>query len=327
MTSRGGTPGSAPDHASHPAWYGAVMGTGALALAVSAQAATWGWSRLTPMAVALLLLASVLSVVLLPRYVRRAHDRPALRTELGDASHGPMLGTLPAGLLVLAVGWGRIGPDLVPTGLALTVSATLLVVGTVLALALGLVWASGIVTTTPGLEGVNGGWLIPPVMTLLVPLALAPLITAKPAAAPLLLLLGFAFLGVGVLLFLTVLTLFVARLALREPMPAAMAPSMWIPLAPAGILGLATLRLFQSGEAAAVAGFTSATAGLVVAAMGIGFGLWWPIYRRKGIEFRQALGVALRPEGDGRAIPAPTWTSPTRTRRARAKRNASPTTT
>jgi len=74
------------------------------------------------------------------------------------------------------------------------------------------------------------------------------------------------------------LTLLIARLALRDPLPAGMAPSLWIPLAPAGIMGLALLRLQQSAEEAGVPGFTGATAGLAVSAMGIGFGLWWAVF-------------------------------------------------
>jgi tellurite resistance protein TehA-like permease len=41
------------------------------------------------------------------------------------------------------------------------------------------------------------------------------------------------------------------------------------------VVGLATLRLLQAGSSARVPGFDGATAGLIVSAMGIGFGLWW----------------------------------------------------
>ena len=81
------------------------------------------------------------------------------------------------------------------------------------------------------------------------------------------------------------LPLLIARLALRDPLPAAMAPSMWIPLAPAGMMGLALLRLQQAAEEAGVPGFTGTTAGLVVSAMGIGFGLWWAVFA--AIELRR----------------------------------------
>ena len=69
----------------HPAWYGAVMGTGAVALALSVQAVTWeaGWLR--ALAQVFLVLASVLAVVL-PHGAPLHHDRnprtrPALRPD------------------------------------------------------------------------------------------------------------------------------------------------------------------------------------------------------------------------------------------------------
>lgn len=262
----------------HPAWFGAVMGTGALALALAAQASTWGWGWLSDIAAATLLLASLIAVLLLPRYVGRLGNRPALAEELANPAHGAMLATLPAGLLVLAAGWGRIGPVLLPATASLWIDAVLLIVGTTIALAVGLTWSATMLRSAPGLEGVNGGWLIPPVMNLLVPIALTPLIVANPAAAPLLLLIGFMFYGVGLILFVALLTLLIARMALSNPLPAPMAPSMWIPLAPAGVIGLSLMRLLQAGTEAGVPGFTSSTAGLIVAAMGIGFGLWWAAF-------------------------------------------------
>ena len=261
------------------------MGTGALALALAAQESTWGWRWLGLLAAAFLVLATILAVVLLPRYARRIGDRPALLSELGDPAHGAMLATLPAGLLVLAVGWGRIGPSLLPTTLALWVDGILLAIGTVVALGLGLTWSASMLQSSARLEGVNGGWLIPPVMNLLVPLGLAPLIIALPDAAPLLVLVGFGFLGIGTILFLAILTLLIARLALRDPLPPAMAPSLWIPLAPSGVVGLSLLRLQQAAIEADVPGFTDPTAGVIVSAMGIGFGLWWAAFA--GLELKR----------------------------------------
>ena len=249
----------------HPAWYGAVMGTGAVALALSVQALTWEVQWLDWAAKAFLVLASVLAVALLPRYVRRFRDRAALLAEVGDPAHGAMLATLPAGLLILATAWGRVGWQ--PLGL--WVDAVLLVVGVLVALVLGLWWSSSMLRGQQGLEGVNGGWLIPPVMNLIVPLALAPLIIKFPG--PVLPIIGFMFYGIGVFLFLSMLTLLIARLALRPPLPAAMAPSMWIPLAPAGVVGLALLQLLKATGA-------DPAPGVVVAAMGLGFGLWWAAF-------------------------------------------------
>jgi C4-dicarboxylate transporter/malic acid transport protein len=242
-------------------------------------------------------LASVLAVVLLPRYLRRVRDRVALMTEFADPAAGAMLATFPAGILVLAAGWGRVGPTLVPTGVALWVSGILLVIGAILAIVVGILWSTAILRATPALESVNGGWLIPPVMNLLVPVALAPLIAANPDAATTLVLVGFAFYGAGMLLFVPMLALLVARLALREPLPAGLAPSMWLPLAPAGLMGLALLRLEQGAEQAGVPGATSTTAGITVAAMGIGFGLWWAVFA--GIDLRRVRAAGGPPVNPG----------------------------
>jgi C4-dicarboxylate transporter/malic acid transport protein len=291
-----------PHH--HPAWFGAVMGTGALALTFAAESSTWGWPWLSTVAFATLVLASALAVVLLPRYLRRLTDRPALAEEVGNPAHGAMLATLPAGLLVLAAGWGRIGPSVIPPSASLWIDGILLVLGTAVALTLGLAWSATMLRSTPQLDGVNGGWLIPPVMNLLVPVALTPLIVANPGAAPLLVLVGLAFYGVGAILFMALLTLLVARLALRDPLPAAMAPSMWIPLAPAGVLGLALLRLLQAATEAEVPGFTDATAGLVVSAMGLGFGLWWAAFATLELRrVRRTGGVPTHPGWWGFVFP------------------------
>lgn len=249
----------------HPAWFGAVMGTGSVSLALSVQAVTWDAVWLLWAARFFLVLASLLAVVLLPRYGRRFRDRAALVSEVGDPAHGAMLATLPAGLLLLATAWGRVGWQ--PVGL--WVDTVLLVIGVVVALGLGLWWSASMLRGQQGLEGVNGGWLIPPVMNLIVPLALAPLIAEFPG--PVLPLLGFMFYGIGVFLFFALLTLLIARLALRPPLPAAMAPSMWIPLAPAGVIGLALLQLLKATGA-------DPAAGVIVAAMGLGFGLWWSAF-------------------------------------------------
>lgn len=269
---------SAPEVGRHPAWFGAVMGTGATSVVLLTQSEVWGLAWARWLAVAFLLLATLLAVVLWPRYVRRLSDRSALRAEMRDPGHGAMLATFPAGLLILAVAWGRVGPEVVPASLSLWIDVVLLVVGGVIAVAVGVAWASSISAGTQDLASVNGGWLIPPVMNLLVPMALIPVIARFPEQAPWLLVVGFAFLGIGTVLFLAIFGLLVTRLALRPPPPPQLAPSLWIPLAPAGILGFALLRLLQAGEGAGVEGFTSATAGVVVASMGVGLGLWWAVF-------------------------------------------------
>lgn len=262
----------------HPAWFGSVMGTGGLALVFTAQGSQWTLTALDIIGAALLLLASALAIGLAPRYVRRLRQPKALADELADPAHGAMLATFPAGLLVLAICWGSIGPIIVPRPIALWTDGALLLLGVLIALPVSIAWATATARSGTALAGVNGGWLLPPVMNLLVPLALVPIIEANARHALSLSVIAAAFLGIGVFLFLFVMSLIVARLALREPAPSAMSPSLWIPLAPSGFLGLALIRLLEAGVRTEIISPAVLPIAVLVAAMGIGFGLWWTLF-------------------------------------------------
>lgn len=274
------------------------MGTAALGLAFFQESAFLGGSAFIVIATVLLIIASVLALVLLPRYLTRARDRDALAHELSDPAHGAMLATFPAGLLVLAVAWARIGSDWLGSGIGLAISAILVGAGALIAISLSVVWASAQGRGDVDLAGVNGGWLIPPVMSLIVPLSIAPQMIAHPDQAPWLLAVGLGFYGVGAFLFIAIFALLIARLALRPPIPHAMSPSLWIPLAPSGILGLALLRLMQAGVEVGLLPEASITLGIVVSAMGIGLGLWWSLF---------ALGDLLRVRRTGGVPFHPGW--------------------
>lgn len=270
-------PGAVNIHA-HPAWFGSVMGTAGFSLAVASQGDAWDIPALGVLAMILLIIASGLALALWPRYMRRLAREHELRGELADPAHGAMLATFPAGLLVLAVAWGKVGPEFIPASLAIWIDIVLAVIGTVVAFVLSAAWATSIARSGVGLEGVNGGWLIPPVMNLIVPLTLIPVMGFYPAASGTLLVIAGVFYGIGAILFLVMLTLLIARLALRDPVLGPMAPSLWTPLAPAGILGLSLLRIAQSSAASGLLPSGFITVAGLFAAMGIGFGIWWSVF-------------------------------------------------
>ena len=196
--------------------------------------------------------------------------------------------------------WGRVGPEFISTDPALAVSAVLIVVGALGAVALSVVWAAAQGRGVATLADVHGGWLIPPVMSLLVPLALAPQITAYPGQAEWLLAVSLAFYGIGFFLFIAIFTLLIARLALRPPLAHALSPSLWVPLAPAGIVGLALLKTVSAGVDVGVWGSTLVSVAIVVTAMGLGLGLWWMLF---------AIGDLLRVRSGGGLPFHPGWWS------------------
>lgn len=260
-----------------PAWFGAVMGTGAIAIVAQLQSTLFDADWLTVFAVVILWSASALAVILWPRYFRRLVARHELHEEVSDPSHGAMLATVPAGLLVLSVAWGSVGPHTVSELAAMWINGILTVLGTFVALVYSAYWAASISRREVSLARVNGGWLIPVVMTLLVPVALVPQMHYSPELVLPLMAISFAFLGIGILLFLAVFSLLVARLATQEPLPPPMSPSLWIPLAPAGIFGVAIVRLTQVAIEGSLIGADFLNLALALSTMGIGFGLWWAI--------------------------------------------------
>jgi C4-dicarboxylate transporter/malic acid transport protein len=294
---------SAPLHR-NPAWFGSVMATSALSIAFLQQSDYVGGATFVALADGLLVLATLLALGLAPLYLVRARNRKALATEIADPAQGAMLATFPAGILVYASAWGTVGAGWLGTGIALTVCAVLLVIGAGLGIALSVAWASLQSGVQLDLVDVNGGWLIPVVMNLIAPLSIASLIEAYPSQATWLLIIGLAFFGVGTLLFLPMFALLVARLALRPPVPNTMQPTLWIPLAPAGLIGLALLRLMQAGAEAGILSEEAIALGIVVSAMGIGLGLWWSLYAAgRLIRVRRAGGLPFLPGWWGFVFP------------------------
>jgi len=153
-----------------------------------------------------------------------------------------------------------IGPSILPEHVVTLAVAVLTVVGGILAAAISVTFAYVLFTGETPHVLVNGGWFIPPVVMIIIPLALASLIPQLDGGnARLLLVLGYAFYGLGFLLFLFMMGLLHDRLILHTMPRAPLAPSLWIALGPVGVGVLALLALahvaapmLQTGAAAVV---------------------------------------------------------------------------
>ncbi len=264
----------------HPGWFASVMGTAVLAVATYDNPGDT--TSLRPVAhllgivfaVLAFALAAVLTVAYLVRWTRYRHAAVA---DLRNPVVGALYGTVPGGLLVLAVMTSVIGPDVLPEAAVTTIVATLTVVGGILAAAISVIFIYVLITGETSHAVVNGGWFIPPVVTIIVPVALAPLIPQVGGAnARLLLASGYAFLGLGFLLFLFMMGLLHDRLILH-PMPGApLAPSLWIGLGPIGVGVVGLLSLARVTAPLLPSGGGTVLLLSQFAATGIwGFGVWW----------------------------------------------------
>jgi len=264
----------------NPGWFASAMGTGILA--VTTYTNPGGWAPLASAArglgVALALVAYALGAVLLVAYAMRwvTHTEAAL-ADFRHPVKGAMHATLPGGLLVLAVMTSAVSPSLLSPSTATWVIGALAAVGGILAFVMAVAFTLTLVTGEPAAASVNGGWFIPPVVTIIMPMAIAPLIShVDPAAAGLLTALGFALFGMGFLLFLLTLGLLYDRLILHPLHPAPLAPTIWIGLGPIGVASLAPMALAQAG--APLWGDASTAVNLLTRLASTamwGFGLWW----------------------------------------------------
>lgn len=255
------------------------MGTGILAMAAHQNP---GGSTALPgvahavgetLAVITVLLAAVLAVAYIARWV--AHFDAAL-ADLRHPVLGPLYGLFPGGLIMVAVLVATMGSALLPAGAITPTVATLTIVGGVLAFAIAATFTYLLFTGETDAQAVNGGWLIPPVVTIIVPLGLVPLLPhVGPSIGRLLMALSYAYFGIGFFLFILVISMVHDRLVLHPLPHASLAPSLWIFLGPIGAGSLALLALARGGAHffGPAAPTVSVLTLLVVSALW-GFGLW-----------------------------------------------------
>ena len=263
-----------------PSWGASVMGTSALSVALLAVGEGTSLAGATQLvARVVLLIAVVMGVLVLgataARWVRFRVDA---RSDLHHPVKGGMTATAAGALLTLAVAIGKVGPGLLPESIILPTVTLLAVVGGVLALLIGWEFLAEMFTSTDAaLAQVSGAWFVPPVVTIIVPLALLPVIAGNPGIASDLVALAWAFLGMGAVLYLVVTaTLFMRSISHPLP-PAGLAPTLFIGMGPAGLMGLDLVRLSQVSVQVGVAEPGLVNSMLPAATMMWGFGLWWMV--------------------------------------------------
>lgn len=264
----------------HPGWFGAVMGTAVVGVVAAQNPGGLGSLATTmkDLSIGATALGFLLGVLLGVPYLARWVVYPrAAWADLRDPAVGPLHGTFPGGLLVLAIAVNVVGPLVLPTRAVPTVVAVLAAAGVPLALGISLVFAYLLFTLPlPDERVINGGWFIPPVVTIVVPVVLVGLLRqVAPATARLLVFTGYAFWGVGFLLFVLVLGLLHDRLVTLPLPPAEMAPSLWIVLGPLGV-GAAALLDLAHASTATLGAAGSAIAGVTLVGSDVlwGFGSW-----------------------------------------------------
>jgi C4-dicarboxylate transporter/malic acid transport protein len=247
------------------------------------------------LAVAMVALGYGFAVALGIPYIARLVRYPvAAWHDLAHPAVGPLFATFPAGLLVLAAATAAVGTRVFPSHTVSAIVAVLAVAGSILAFTLAVTFGY-LLFAAPSVEAEQASvaWFIPPVVTIVIPLALVPLVpVATTSMARFLLVASYAAWGMGFFLFLLTAALLYARYVYYPLPKAPLAPAFWIVLGPIGVGGLTLLRMAQvSGIVWRGADATAVSQLSLLAATALwGFGLWWlPLalvllarYRRAG---------------------------------------------
>jgi len=260
----------------NPAWFTSVMGTGVVSVALWQFGQELDWLR--PLGLLVYVITLIMLVGLLAVWLVKALRFPqAVVKDLHHPVFSQMLPTLPIAMLVTAFASLEVGPALWGEATANALAQGLYLLGAPLIFLVGVLVAFVVFNRLElTLEQATGAWFIPPVSALLVPLVGGLLLPSFPVAwQKELWLWNGLFLGVGLLLFIFVLTTFLQRLYAHGRLNPHFLPSLWIGLAPVGLAILAPWRWLEGGVAAGLApeSWLSALPVLGVAMWGLGG--WW----------------------------------------------------
>jgi C4-dicarboxylate transporter/malic acid transport protein len=249
-----------------PGWFAAVMGTGVLAMTTQALAAQWPLLGSPAWALHYLnvLLFALLAWPWLTRWI--VHRDAALAT-LRHPVQANFYPTFSIAMLVIAAQWLVFGHhvDLALffwwTGMALTFVFSFAVLYTMFA------------GEHVGMDHVTPATFIPAVGLVVIPIAGGPLVgELQGTAHALALLANIVGLGAGSLMYAGLLALTLQRSYLHKPAFGILAPTVWIHLAPIGVIPVSLLNLVDQLPFAVPPGVC-----LVFALLFWGFGVWWVV--------------------------------------------------
>lgn len=261
-----------------PAWGAVVMGTGVISSSFSMLVRQGVVPELSQtIATIFFFITLLVAIPILGITIWRWTRYPkAVHADLKNPIKGAMSATFAGSFLVLGLIFGRSGMVLLGEPLATSFVYFFTAIGTALTVYIGMMFMSDLfargATETPM---ITGAWFIPPVVTVVVPLALVPIITSDSAFHMDLYWTSWGMLGVGSLLYVIIAATIFYRSATHQLPPQALAPTLVIGMGPPGLIAL-DFMLLQ--EVAANQGIATADVSSLVNAIAMSlwsFGLAW----------------------------------------------------
>ncbi len=281
MESNRGLPGAARSRLDldDPAWFGAVMGTGATATVASLHPGRIpALATFADVTAQVLLLGSIVAFVgLFGRFIVRGLGR-RVSSGLRSPRTGAAYATIPGAVNVLAIASVNVWTGSMGSSVGWWVLVVMAGVGTLSGLWLTVVFfVNAFEHEKVTVEDISGIWFIPETVVLLGSLLFGLLAVIGPAAAQRSLgVISVGLLGAGGLLFGVTAVIFVNRLVLHAGLHRTGTASMWIMLSPLAVTSLA-LQSVAGGDLMLAGSSPQGVTEAATFAGGVlwGFALWW----------------------------------------------------
>lgn len=250
-----------------PGWFASVMGTAVTSLAFTLLAEAFPQYLLPSLAADLFHFAAIVLLVLLgiPAVLRVLIFPGEVRHTISHPVEGSFYATFPIAMLVMAGQWGvrGIAPELV---------ALLWWLGTILIFIISYMVLFALFSTEKlKLEMVTPAHFIPAVGLVVIPVAGASIASAAMGVMREVYFgINMLAFGAGIFMYVGLLALTMARHFTAAPIEGKMTPTLWVHMAPLGVIPLSLLSLLHAaGDASAL------KYGMLVAAGFLGAALWW----------------------------------------------------
>ena len=247
-----------------PGWFAAVMGTGVLALTTRALALRWPWLAL-PAELLHWFNSALFMVLALPWLTRWLRFREAALQTMKHPVQANFYPTFSIALLVLAAQWQAFTPWV---GVALSLWWLGVILHFVFSFAVLFFMFSG---EHVAVDHVTPANFIPAVGLVVMPLAGGPLLAQMSGAThELALLVNAIGLGAGSMMYVALLGMTLSRKYLHKPAQGILTPTVWIHLAPLGVIPVSLMNLLEQLPFPA-----AREMGIVLMLMFWGFAVWW----------------------------------------------------
>jgi C4-dicarboxylate transporter/malic acid transport protein len=230
-----------------PGWYASVMGTAVIVIDF------FIFRDVLPFADAFQLFflglsALMLLAITIPWMLRWLLHFDQVRADLTHSVSAAFFPTMPISLIIWGIALEKAGPQFLEKDTVFPIAQALWLLGTAGIAGFALLILS-IQFSKPDLqwENANLGWLIPPVSALIVPVLGGSLAVeyAGTAWGDINMLVSLIFLGIGIVLFIFVMSTVFSRYLFHELPAAHLAPTIWIGIAPTAILTIIAVKIVE----------------------------------------------------------------------------------